>query len=150
MSRVNHPLPPVLTVAPCAPAGSVYRPEPVEEIPRVEPLPVSHAFWKRALDLVLGAALLLVGFPLFVLIALVVRLTSRGPVLYRGTRVGLGGRTFHMYKFRSMFVRSDERVKELWSRNDHQGPVFKIRNDPRVTPVGASCAGTASTSCRSS
>lgn len=137
MSRVEQPPTSALTVAaPCAPADAVHHPHELPELPQVTPLPVSRALWKRALDLTFGSLFLLVAFPAFLVIALLVRVTSKGPVLYRGTRVGLGGKTFHMYKFRSMYVDADERLKEVWAQNDQEGPVFKIKNDPRVTSVG--------------
>jgi lipopolysaccharide/colanic/teichoic acid biosynthesis glycosyltransferase len=81
--------------------------------------------------------MLLVAFlPLMLVIALVVRFTSRGPVIYKSRRVGLGGREFNMYKFRSMYPDADARLKELWAQNDHSGPCFKMKRDPRITPVG--------------
>jgi lipopolysaccharide/colanic/teichoic acid biosynthesis glycosyltransferase len=102
----------------------------------VEPHAISSAFWKRTLDLAVSALVLLIFFPIFLLIALMVRLTSKGPILYSGTRVGLSGRPFQMYKFRSMYVDADDRLKDLWEQNDNDGPCFKMKNDPRVTPVG--------------
>ena len=84
-----------------------------------------------------GAALLtLVMLPMLLLIALAVALTSRGPVLYRQERVGRNGRTFPMYKFRSMRVGADREVEALAVQNDGAGPLFKMRDDPRVTRVG--------------
>lgn len=103
----------------------------------VEPLPVANAFWKRALDLTAGTGILIVTLPVWAIIALLVRVTSKGPIIYKSRRIGLGGKPFEMYKFRSMYIDADERLKELWKQNDHgEQPVFKMKNDPRVTPLG--------------
>ena len=91
---------------------------------------------KRTLDVV-GAALgLAVLSPLFAAAALAIKLTSRGPVLFRQERVGLNGRRFAMIKFRSMRVDAEARLAELREGNEMTGPVFKMARDPRVTPVG--------------
>jgi exopolysaccharide biosynthesis polyprenyl glycosylphosphotransferase len=91
---------------------------------------------KRAFDLVVGgAALLLAAIPMLVIGALV-GLTSRGPVLFRQVRVGEGGRTFRMLKFRTMVDGAEDLVDGLSLLNESDGPLFKIREDPRVTPVG--------------
>jgi len=95
-----------------------------------------HLLLKRALDL-LGAAVLLVVFsPLLALLALLVKLSSPGPIFYRQTRCGLGGRRFTLFKFRSMVADAEQRQAELAAHNEADGPVFKMRNDPRVTPLG--------------
>lgn len=95
-----------------------------------------HLLVKRVADAV-GAALLLVGLgPLLALLGLLVKLSSPGPVLYPQERCGLGGRRFTLYKFRSMVADADERRQELEALNEADGPVFKIRNDPRCTPLG--------------
>jgi lipopolysaccharide/colanic/teichoic acid biosynthesis glycosyltransferase len=91
---------------------------------------------KRLLDFVMALALLIILLPLFLILALLIKLTSRGPVLYRQTRCGLGGRTFTLYKFRSMHPDADLRREELEALNEMDGPVFKIRDDPRCTSVG--------------
>jgi exopolysaccharide biosynthesis polyprenyl glycosylphosphotransferase len=98
--------------------------------------PVRYAAAKRALDVVVAFCCLLFGFPLFLLVALLVKYTSRGPVLFKQTRVGLGGREFPCYKFRSMYIDAEERLEHLRHLNEVSGPVFKIKNDPRITPVG--------------
>jgi len=91
---------------------------------------------KRSLDL-LGASLtLLVTLPLFVVVALAVKVTSRGPVFYRQERVGLHGRHFTMLKFRTMVVDAEKMLRELRTRNESSGPLFKIKDDPRLTPLG--------------
>ena len=94
-------------------------------------------FVKRGFDLVVSGLVLLVGLPLWIAIALAVRLTSRGPMFYRDTRVGLGEREFGMLKFRTMQADAAGRQAELEASNEADGPLFKIREDPRVTVVGA-------------
>ncbi|MFI5889430.1 exopolysaccharide biosynthesis polyprenyl glycosylphosphotransferase [Actinoplanes sp. NPDC051513] len=85
----------------------------------------------------LGALALLVAFgPLLLAVALCVRVTSRGPVLFRQVRVGRDGRLFRIFKFRSMYVDAEARLAELRHLNEHDGVLFKIRDDPRVTRVG--------------
>jgi exopolysaccharide biosynthesis polyprenyl glycosylphosphotransferase len=94
-------------------------------------------FVKRGFDLLVSGAVLLVGLPLWLTIALAVKLTSRGPMLYRDTRVGLGEREFGMLKFRTMQADAAGQQAELEASNEADGPLFKIREDPRVTSVGA-------------
>jgi exopolysaccharide biosynthesis polyprenyl glycosylphosphotransferase len=91
---------------------------------------------KRVIDFTMALALLIVLSPLLLLLALLIRLTSAGPVFYRQVRCGLGGRKFTVYKFRSMHAGADLRREELAALNELDGPVFKIRNDPRCTTVG--------------
>jgi exopolysaccharide biosynthesis polyprenyl glycosylphosphotransferase len=91
---------------------------------------------KRVVDLVMALVLSVVLSPVFALVALAIRLTSRASILYRQTRCGLGGRKFTLYKFRSMRPDADLQLRELMPLNEVDGPVFKIRNDPRCTRVG--------------
>jgi exopolysaccharide biosynthesis polyprenyl glycosylphosphotransferase len=91
---------------------------------------------KRVLDFLMALVFLIALSPLFVVLALLIKLTSRGPVLYRQTRCGLGGRKFTVYKFRSMRADADLVREELAALNEMDGPVFKIRDDPRCTSVG--------------
>jgi exopolysaccharide biosynthesis polyprenyl glycosylphosphotransferase len=93
-------------------------------------------FFKRTFDLVVSAFLLLVLSPLLAAIAMAVRVSSRGPILYRSYRPGIGGEPFACLKFRTMFTDADERQQELESLNEVSGALFKIRLDPRVTRVG--------------
>lgn len=91
---------------------------------------------KRALDIV-GSALLLIAFsPLLIGIAFAIRITAGRPILYRWKVVGEGGRPFTGYKFRTMVRNADAMKATLTNRNEMSGPVFKIRNDPRILPVG--------------
>ncbi|MFQ3587659.1 MAG: sugar transferase [Fimbriimonadaceae bacterium] len=91
---------------------------------------------KRALDIVLAVVGLIVLFPLFLIVALAIYLEDRNPVLYKHYRVGHRGRLFMFYKFRSMVHEADELKKTLLDQNEVDGPIFKMRNDPRVTRVG--------------
>ena len=92
---------------------------------------------KRAMDIVIALVLLLVLSPLFVLLAIAVRLTSRGPALFRQARVGQGGLPFEMWKFRSMVATADEQREGLLARNVYgDEPLFKIAHDPRITRLG--------------
>lgn len=91
---------------------------------------------KRVVD-VIGASLLLAALlPIMLLAAALIKLTSRGPALFRQARAGRDGRPFTMYKFRSMRSGAEEDRSLLKSRNLYRGPVFKVPDDPRVTPVG--------------
>jgi exopolysaccharide biosynthesis polyprenyl glycosylphosphotransferase len=92
---------------------------------------------KRAFDLVGSVLLLLVLSPLLLAIAVAVKLDSRGPVLFRSRRPGIGGRTFDCLKFRTMEEGAERRQPALEHRNEAGGAIFKIRSDPRVTRVGA-------------
>ena len=101
-----------------------------------EPIPALGLFAKKVLDIVCSLALLAVLSPLLFLIALLIRLDSPGPSLYRSQRVGRKGRIFVCYKFRTMVSNADALKKKLIHLNERRGPFFKIRNDPRVTLVG--------------
>ena len=91
---------------------------------------------KRTIDILGAAVFLVLCAPVMALIALVIRLDSPGPIIYRQVRVGKNGRSFVFLKFRSMFCDAEERLEELQAMNEAQGPLFKIRRDPRVTRVG--------------
>lgn len=103
---------------------------------RIPVRPVPYAASKRVLDVLLSAFLMVVLSPVFLIVAALVRFTSRGPVIFRQPRVGEGGRIFTCYKFRSMCVDAEARKEHLRHLNELSGPVFKIKNDPRMTPVG--------------
>jgi exopolysaccharide biosynthesis polyprenyl glycosylphosphotransferase len=92
---------------------------------------------KAALDYVLTVTALVLLSPVLVAVAVAVKFSSPGPVLFRQERVGRGGRTVTMHKFRSMYVDAEDRLQELAGRNEHGvGPLFKMKDDPRVTSVG--------------
>ena len=92
---------------------------------------------KAAIDRLVGAALLLLASPVIGLAALGVRLTSRGPVFFKQVRMGVDGRTFTMYKLRSMVVDAEDRRDDLLDQSSRDGLMFKMQRDPRVTRVGA-------------
>jgi len=91
---------------------------------------------KRGFDLAASAALLALAAPVMLLLAILIKYTSRGPILYAAQRVGRGGRHFKFYKFRSMVAGADTRREELSGRNEQEGHLFKVILDPRVTPLG--------------
>ena len=91
---------------------------------------------KRLFDCVLSGLLLVLLAPLLLVVAVMVKCTSRGSVLFRQTRVGLNKRQFQIYKFRTMIANAEQIQDELLPMNEMAGPVFKITNDPRVTPLG--------------
>ncbi len=93
-------------------------------------------FIKRILDIVISLSLLILLFPLMVVVALVIKFTSKGPVLFKQKRCGLNGRQFTLYKFRSMVVGAEMKKRALEQKNEMDGPVFKMKRDPRITPVG--------------
>jgi exopolysaccharide biosynthesis polyprenyl glycosylphosphotransferase len=91
---------------------------------------------KRVVDIIGAALCLTLGAPFLSLIAAAIRLDSPGPVIFRQTRVGANGRTFEMYKFRSMYEGAEGQLDEIRDLSEVEGPVFKMKNDPRVTRVG--------------
>ena len=92
---------------------------------------------KRAQDITVSGVLLLVTSPVLIVAALAVKLGDRGPVLFKQTRVGKDGRLFKVYKFRSMVVDAEARLKALEATNERTGPLFKMDRDPRVTRIGS-------------
>jgi lipopolysaccharide/colanic/teichoic acid biosynthesis glycosyltransferase len=114
--------------------GTVVRRQPAAPIDAffIQPLPL----WKRAMDALLASAALVLFAPLIAVVAAAIKISSPGPALFRQQRLGLGGRPFTMYKFRSMVVDAERQQAKLMAMNEQQGPVFKIRNDPRITPLG--------------
>ena len=91
---------------------------------------------KRAMDVVMALVGLAVTAVMFPLVALVIKLDSPGPIIFAQERVGLNGRRFRLYKFRTMFVDAEERKRKLLEKNEMDGPIFKLQQDPRVTRVG--------------
>ena len=91
---------------------------------------------KRTFDVVGASLILLAASPVLLALALTVKLSSRGPVLYRSIRPGIGGAPFACLKFRTMYRDADQRQADLESLNEAGGAIFKIREDPRLTPVG--------------
>lgn len=92
---------------------------------------------KRIVDVVVSGSALVLLSPVFLALALLIKLEDRGPVFFPQVRVGRFGREFRMFKFRSMRVDAEQRLKELLARNQHaRGVTFKIKDDPRITRVG--------------
>jgi lipopolysaccharide/colanic/teichoic acid biosynthesis glycosyltransferase len=91
---------------------------------------------KRCIDVAGAALLLAAAAPVLGAAAIAIRLTSPGPILFRQVRCGRNGRQFVMHKLRTMYVDAEARKQELLARNEMDGPVFKIKRDPRVTPAG--------------
>lgn len=91
---------------------------------------------KRTIDFVLSATLLILLAFVFAVVAILIKLTSQGPVFFSQTRVGLNKRQFKMYKFRTMVMNAEQMQNQLLARNEMSGPVFKMKDDPRVTPLG--------------
>ena len=95
-----------------------------------------QAIVKEAFDVATSFLLLLLLLPVFLIVTMLIKLSSPGPVLFRQQRSGLNGRPFTMLKFRSMVSDADQRKHELEALNEMGGPVFKVTDDPRVTPIG--------------
>jgi exopolysaccharide biosynthesis polyprenyl glycosylphosphotransferase len=114
--------------------------EAVEGIPLIGIKGVSLNSLQRAItrivDILVAILLIIIGSPLWLFIALAIRLNSPGEVIYRSTRIGLNGKPFQVYKYRSMYKDSDQLKAALLAYNEAQGPLFKIRGDPRITPIG--------------
>jgi exopolysaccharide biosynthesis polyprenyl glycosylphosphotransferase len=91
---------------------------------------------KRSFDFVAALFILVLSAPLLLMMALAVRVSSRGPILYRSIRPGIGGERFACFKFRTMYDDADQRQADLESLNEASGALFKMRDDPRMTPVG--------------
>lgn len=91
---------------------------------------------KRLIDIVFSFIGVIVLSPLFIIIAIIIKFTSKGPVFFSQKRVGRDGKEFKMYKFRSMVVNAEELKEKLAAQNEMSGPMFKMKDDPRVTKVG--------------
>ena len=91
---------------------------------------------KGTFDRLVSATVLVLSMPLLLLVAASVRLTTRGPAFFKQVRVGIGGRHFVMWKFRTMATDAEQRLGDLSHLNEHDGVLFKIRDDPRITPLG--------------
>lgn len=98
---------------------------------------VSYALLKRAFDVVFSLSVLFFAWPIMAFAACLVKITSPGPMIFKQVRVGKGGRYFTCLKFRSMCNDAEYQKKQLMHLNEANGPVFKIKRDPRITPVGS-------------
>ena len=96
-----------------------------------------HAIAKRAFDITVAVVALLLAAPITLVAAIAIKRSSPGPVIFAQERIGRDGRPFRVFKFRTMVVDADARKAELAHRNEADGPMFKIADDPRVTRVGA-------------
>ena len=96
----------------------------------------THLFLKRSFDLVIAGLVLMLTLPILAIVAVVIKLDSRGPVLFKQVRVGKDGVNFHMYKLRSMVQDAEARREDLEALNESSGALFKIKSDPRITRVG--------------
>lgn len=105
-------------------------------MPNCLPKPVPYALSKRIFDLVAAILFLALLTPFFIVIGLLVKLTSKGPILYIGERIGHCGKPIKFIKFRTMVADADAKLKDLHAMNEKDGPIFKMRNDPRITPLG--------------
>lgn len=95
-----------------------------------------YEFLKRLIDIIGSLCGLILLSPLFLITAIAIKLDSKGPVFFVQDRCGKDGKIFKMYKFRSMYIDAEERLKDLLDKNEMSGPVFKIKDDPRITRVG--------------
>jgi exopolysaccharide biosynthesis polyprenyl glycosylphosphotransferase len=112
----------------------------LDDMPTIRMHSVPESSWrlvmKRMIDIVVSATLLLLLAPVLLGVALAIKISMPGPVLFKQTRVGLNKRHFTLYKYRTMVVDAEKRLKELEARNEAGGPVFKMKDDPRVTRLG--------------
>ena len=103
---------------------------------QIAPKVITYRKRKRLLDIFGSLFLILLLSPVMLVIAALVKLTSKGPVLYTSKRIGRMGRTFDFYKFRSMYLDADARLAEVLDKNEKDGPIFKMHDDPRITRLG--------------
>lgn len=106
-----------------------------KRFPRLKEKP-AYEVCKRIFDIIMSVLALTVLSPLFLIVAIAIKIEDGGTVFFVATRITKDGRTFRMYKFRSMCMKADEMLDTLMSLNEIDGPAFKIREDPRVTKVG--------------
>ncbi|MDU2266581.1 exopolysaccharide biosynthesis polyprenyl glycosylphosphotransferase [Clostridium celatum] len=95
-----------------------------------------YLFSKRVTDIFLSAIGLILLSPILLIVAIAIRIDSKGPIIFKQDRVGKDGKIFSMYKFRSMIVNAEELKAKLETKNEMSGPMFKMKNDPRITKVG--------------
>lgn len=95
-----------------------------------------YKFLKRFIDLSGSIFGLVILSPLLIIIGILIKIESKGPILFSQERVGLNGQKFRLYKFRSMVVEAEKYKEQLLGQNEMNGPMFKIKNDPRVTKIG--------------
>lgn len=112
-------------------------PAELQEKEYIPPVPKpGYEICKRIFDLVMSAFALVVLSPVFLGVAIAIKLEDGGNVIYTSTRLTKGGREFQMYKFRSMCMDAEQKLDSLMDQNEMNGPAFKIKEDPRITKVG--------------
>ncbi len=104
---------------------------------RNNPIDKFHHVTKTALEIAASIIILFVLSPLLLLVSIAIKLTSKGPVIFKQERVGRRGRKFYIYKFRTMVINAEELKEKLAGLNESDGPTFKIKKDPRITPIGS-------------
>ena len=92
--------------------------------------------FKRLIDVIGASVVFFLTLPIWIVVSLLIKITSHGPIFFKQRRVGLNGTTFTCLKFRTMCEGADEKKAALQNINEMDGPIFKIRNDPRITPIG--------------
>lgn len=97
---------------------------------------IMYNFFKRIIDIIVSLMGLIILSPLLIIVSILIKVESRGNIIFSQTRVGLNGKLFKIYKFRSMVMNAEELKNSLKSQNEMSGPMFKIKEDPRVTKVG--------------
>ncbi|CUO42516.1 sugar transferase [Clostridium disporicum] len=95
-----------------------------------------YLFFKRVIDIIAAVIGLIVLSPILLIVAILIKIDSKGPILFKQQRVGKDGNEFGMYKFRSMVINAEELKDSLEDKNEMSGPMFKMKNDPRITRVG--------------
>jgi exopolysaccharide biosynthesis polyprenyl glycosylphosphotransferase len=104
---------------------------------KYEEIEISYAFFKRLIDIVCSFLGIIILSPILLIVAIAIKLESKGEAIFVQNRVGFRGKEFRMYKFRSMVEDAEELKDKLRGKNEMNGPMFKIKKDPRVTKVGA-------------
>ncbi|OOM75810.1 UDP-N-acetylgalactosamine-undecaprenyl-phosphate N-acetylgalactosaminephosphotransferase [Clostridium puniceum] len=95
-----------------------------------------YEFLKRIIDIICSSIGLIVLMPILLVVAIIIKIESKGPIIFEQDRVGKYGKVFKMYKFRSMVSNAEELKEKLADENERTGPMFKMKNDPRVTHIG--------------
>lgn len=96
----------------------------------------TYEFLKRLMDIICSMSALIVLAPILIVVAILIKIESKGPVIFSQERVGINNKKFKMYKFRSMVVNTEDMKEKLEKQNERKGPMFKIKNDPRITKIG--------------
>ena len=109
---------------------------PTATLTAARQLPLSAVIFKRIVDIIGGFLGSLISLPVILVVAVPLLIESRGPLIFKQPRIGKNGRVFNIYKLRSMYVDAEERKKELLAKNEMNGYMFKMDNDPRITKVG--------------